>query len=192
MNEKTLVLLKPETIKRGIAGEIIQRFERAGIKIVGMKLVHVTRDFAKDHYLTTAEQLTRMGNNTVLDCKENNVDLVSVLGTEDPLKLGEMIWEWGINYLVSGPVVALVLEGIHVITNVRSMCGHTLPSKAAPGTIRGDYALDSAISANFAKRSIYNLIHASGNKEEAEREIKLWFKPEELVSYQRVHEQLYS
>lgn len=192
MIERTLVLLKPETVKRGLAGEIIHRFERSGIKIVGLKLTQVNRSFAKDHYLTTNEQLTRMGNNTLTDCKEHNIDVKSILGVDSALEIGQMIWEWGIDYLVSGPVIALVLEGTHAISNVRSMCGHTLPSKAAPGTIRGDYGLDSAISANYAKRSIYNLIHASGNKEEAEREINLWFKPEELFDYQRIHEHLYN
>ncbi len=192
MIQRSLVLLKPETVKRGISGEIIHRFERAGLKIVAMKMVQVEKEFAQDHYLADEDNLRAMGSKTLEDCKINDIDPIESMGTDDSLELGRSIWGFGVEYLSSGPVVAMVLEGPMAISNIRSMVGHTLPSKAQPGTIRRDLAIDSAISANARKRSIYNLVHASGNEEEAEREIKLWFKEREFVDYKRIHEDLYS
>jgi len=113
-------------------------------------------------------------------------------GSDDSLEIGRQIWEFSVEYLSSGPVIAIVFEGPMAISNIRSIVGHTLPSKADPGTIRRDFAIDSAISANARKRSIYNLVHASGNEEEAKKEIKLWFDDSEIVEYKRLHEDLYS
>lgn len=192
MIQRSLVLLKPETVKRGISGEIIHRFERAGLKIVGMKMVHVDKKFTEKHYKTTDENLKAMGQKTLDDCEVYDIDPIENMGTDDPKEIGRQIWNFGVEYLSSGPVIAIVFEGPMAITNIRSMVGHTLPSKAAPGTIRRDFAIDSAISANARKRSIYNLVHASGNEEEAENEIKLWFKDSELIEYKRLHEDLYS
>ncbi len=192
MIQRSLVILKPETIKRGISGEIINRLERAGLKIVGMKMVHADKEFVKKHYLTTDDNLKAMGNKTLEDCELNNIDPVDSMGTGDPLEIGRQIWEFSVEYLSSGPVVAIVFEGPMAISNIRSLLGHTFPSKAAPGTIRRDFALDSGITANARKRSVYNLAHASGNEEEAENEIKLWFKEDELFKYRRTHEDLYA
>jgi nucleoside-diphosphate kinase len=184
--------MKPDAVKRGIVGEILHRFERAGLKIVGMKLVSVTDELAEKHYLTNDTQVVGMGNKTLADCEKFGIDPLKAMGTNDPRKVGEMIWKWNLTFLKSGPVLAIVLEGAHAVENIRMMVGPTLPSIALPGTIRGDFALDSAISANARNRAIYNLVHASGTVDEAEREINLWFKPEELLSYRRVHEDLYS
>jgi nucleoside-diphosphate kinase len=191
MIEKSLVLMKPDAVKRGIVGEILQRFERMGLKIVGMKMLHPERAFVEKHYSTSDENLIVMGNKTLEDAKENKVDLMATLGTVDPLVIGKNIWGWSVDFLSSGPIIAMVLEGPHAIANIRAQVGHTLPLKSAPGTIRGDYGLDSSFSGNSRNRTIYNLVHASGNKVEAELEINLWFKPEEILPYKRVHEDLY-
>jgi nucleoside-diphosphate kinase len=96
-----------------------------------------------------------------------------------------------VDFLMSGPVLAIVFEGVNAVERIRSLVGDTIPAKAAPGTVRGDFSLDSALSANRRKRTVYNLIHASGSPEEATEEIKLWFKDSELLAYKRVHEDLY-
>ncbi len=192
MIERSLVLLKQDAIKRGITGEILHRFERAGLKIVGLKMLVPNDEMVKKHYLTTDKQLTGMGNNTVKDCEENNIDIIASMGTADPLEIGKLIWGYNVAFLKSGPVIAMVLEGPSAVLNIRAFVGHTVPFKAVPGTIRGDFALESAIAANSSKRNIYNLVHASGSVEEAEREIELWFSKDELVTYKRVHEDLYN
>lgn len=184
--------MKPDAVKRGIVGELLHRFERAGLKIVAMKMVKIDRELAEAHYLVTDENLAIMGNKTLVDCKENGIDVKENVGSTDPVVVGRQIWNWNVEFLISAPVIAMIFEGSRSIENIRSMVGHTLPLKAAPGTIRGDYSLESSIGANLRKRTIHNLVHASGNPEEAEREIKLWFKPEEFYSYRRIHEDLYS
>ncbi|MEK7595857.1 MAG: nucleoside-diphosphate kinase [Patescibacteria group bacterium] len=190
--EKTLVLLKTDAVQRGISGEIIHRFERAGLKIVGLKIVKPSHELAKKHYDASEEVLLRFGNNTLNDCKKFGIDLKANIGTESALEIGKIVWQWNVDFLKSGPVIALVLEGLHAIENVRMLCGTTIPFNAIPGSIRGDFSLDSAIGANVRKRTIYNLVHASGNPKEAEAEIKMWFKADELVGYKRTHEDLYN
>ena len=157
--EKTLVLLKTDAVERGLIGKIIERFENAGLKIIGMKMQWIDVDFAKKHY------------------------------TEDIAeRRGEHVREWLLQYITEGPVVAMVIEGLHAIETVRKIVGPTEPRTAAPGTIRGDFALHSYDFADDKKVSIRNLIHASGDKKDADYEIKLWFKSEELHSYETVHE----
>ena len=192
MIERSLVLMKPDAVQRGITGEIIMRLERMGLKIIGMKMLHPDPKFVEKHYLTTDKELTIIGERTLQDCEENDIDVVENVGTTDPVEIGRQVWNWNVGFLSSGPVAALVFEGPSAISNIRMQVGHALPGKSAPGTIRGDFGLDSSIGANSRKRTIYNLVHASGNKSDAEREIKLWFKEEELLDYRRVHEDLYS
>ena len=153
-NERSLVILKPDALDRGIVGEIITRFERVGMKIIGMKILVSEKDTAERHY------------------------------TEDLAKRrGEHVRNMMIEMLTSGPIVAMVLEGIDVVEVVRKMVGATEPKAAAPGTIRGDYAHVSYRFADEKKIGVFNLIHASSSPEEAETEINVWFKPEELVKH---------
>lgn len=152
--QRTLVLLKPDTLERGLVGEIIQRFEKVGLKIVGLKMIWPTEDTALKHY------------------------------TEDlAIRRGENVRKLMVDMLVSGPVVALALEGIEIVEQVRKMVGGTEPKTAAPGTIRGDYAHVSYKHADSKNAGIYNLIHASGTPEEAEQEIQVWFDPDELHEF---------
>ncbi|QQG44255.1 MAG: nucleoside-diphosphate kinase [Candidatus Roizmanbacteria bacterium] len=189
--EKTLVVLKPDAISRGLTGDVIKRFERAGLKIVGAKMHMVSREAAEKHYPDNRiEFLKGMGQKTLENYEKMGVDPVKELGTKDTLEIGKMIREWLIDYITSGPVIALVLEAPHAVELVRKICGHTLPLMSPPGTIRGDFAYDSSYLANTAKRAIKNLIHTSGSIEEAEFEVNLWFKPHELVSYERVEEKI--
>jgi len=187
--ERTLILVKPDGVKRGIVGDIIYRFEKAGLKIVGMKMVWVDKNLVDKHYPDSRTALLQgIGEKTIQSYKENGKDPVKELGTDDPMKIGKMVNDWNKDYLSAGPVVAIVFEGHHSILNVRRIVGHTFPSMANPGTIRGDYSLDNPVLANERKRPVRNIIHASGNKAEADYEIDLWFSKGELHSYIRADE----
>lgn len=186
--ERTLVLIKPDAVMRGLIGEVINRFEGRGLKILGMKMVYPTREHAAGHYSGSEEWLRGMGQKTLSSYAEHGFDTVAEMGTADPLEIGKILEQWNVEYLSGGPVVAIVLQGMHAIGTVRKICGNTIPVLAEPGTIRGDYSVDAATAANRDKRTVRNVVHASGNAEEAEAEIKHWFKPDELVSYKRADE----
>ena len=182
--ERTLVVIKPDGVKRALVGEIVTRFEKVGLKIIGMKLLSAEKMLLEKHYPEDREELwTGIGNKTLDNYKQYDIDPKESLGTADPLEIGKMVRVWLMDYVSSGPVLAIVLEAPHAVELVRKMAGHTLPLIAAPGTIRGDYAYDSSYLANSNKRAIENLLHASGTTDEAEYEIPLWFTKEELVSY---------
>jgi len=159
--ERTLVILKPDTVQRQVCGEIITRFEKVGLKIVGIKMIRPASDFAEKHYYDVKE---RHGEKVLNGLKE---------------------------YLGMGPVIAFVLEGPSVIEQVRKMVGKTEPFSSPPGTIRGDYSnmtYKRADDPTTPIKSVYNLIHASANEKDAEHEINLWFSDSELWSYKTVHE----
>lgn len=182
--ERTLVIFKPDAMQRGVIGEIIARFEKVGIKIVAVKLLTAHRELVEKHYPADRKELwVGIGNKTLDNYRDLEMDPTESLGTSDAAEIGKMVRVWLMDYLMEGPVLAMVLESAHAVELVRKMVGHTLPLLAAPGTIRGDYSFDSSYLANSNKRPIRNLLHASGNKEEADYEIPLWFTPEEIHSY---------
>ncbi len=183
IKERTLFLIKPDGVSRKIVGEIVQRVERMGFDIVASKLVKINRDIAEKHYPSTEEWKQKVGERTIEECEKNDIDIKKNMGTDNPLEIGKIVKEWNADLLCSGPVFAFVLEGYNAIERLRSLVGHTIPLKALPGTIRGDYSLDSAIVANLQKRTVYNTVHASGTIEEAKSEIDLWFTPEEILEY---------
>jgi len=189
-HERTLVLLKPDSVQRGLVGQILARFENVGLKIVGLKIVQPSRDFIANHYPNTEEWMRGMGDKTLANYKEQGKDPFKEVGTDDALKIGQMIVQWNIDYLSMGPIVALVLEGGHAIQVVRKLVGSTLPLNATPGTIRGDFSTASPAIANALRHSIHNMIHASSTTEEAEHEINHWFGAEGLVNYKRADEEL--
>jgi len=187
--ERSLVLVKPDGVKRGIVGDIISRFEKAGLKIVGMKMVWVDKNLVDKHYPDSRiEFLKGMGEKTLKSYKEYGKDPLKELGTDNALEIGKLVNQWNKEFITGGPVVAMVLEGNHAIDNIRRLVGATLPTFAAPGTIRGDYSVDSPVLANQRKRAVKNLIHASGEPAEAKFEIELWFSDTELHSYPRAEE----
>lgn len=190
IQQRTLVVIKADAVQRGIAGDIITRFEKTGLKIIAMKMFVPTEELANQHYpLSRTEFIEGMGNKTLDNYKDLGMDALADFGTEDPHEIGKLIQKWLVDFITSAPVVALVLEGPHAIELVRKICGFTLPIKANPGTIRGDYSFDSSSYANFAKRPIKNLVHASGSEEEAKFEVSLWFTDDELHDYHAVHQQ---
>lgn len=187
--EQTLVLIKPDGVQRGLIGEIIRRFERRGLKIIGLKMVHLDKEFAKKHYPVTEEWYNKVGKNTLDDCEKYGVCVEESMGTKEPIEIGKKVHQWNVDLLTSGPVVAMVLEGVHAIESTRKMAGETIPNLAQIGTIRGDFTGVSALSANIKGKAVYNLVHTSKNKEEAEEEIKLWFNKKELHDYKLPHQE---
>jgi nucleoside-diphosphate kinase len=156
MIEKTFVAVKPDGVKRGLVGECIRRFENAGLKIVGMKMIWVDKSFSQKHY---SEHVKKPFYKTLED------------------------------FITSGPVIGMVLEGVSAVTVVRKIVGPTEPHAALPGTIRGDYAHHTYHYTDGKGKAIMNLIHASGNKPDADKEISLWFAPDEIHSYKLNHEE---
>lgn len=160
--ERTLIVLKPDAVKRGIMGEIITRFERAGLKIVGAKMIAPDYDHFYHHYENISQMISRRGEKT---------------------------FKATLELMQSGPVLALILEGLEAASLVRKMVGDTEPRIAPPGTIRGDFAHMSFSHADAQGVGVPNLIHASGDAKEAEQEIAHWFSESEIFDYKTVHEQ---
>ncbi|MBR9701404.1 nucleoside-diphosphate kinase [Candidatus Pacearchaeota archaeon] len=164
--QRTLVLIKPDGVVRSLIGKIIMRFEDAGLKIVGMKMVWINEKFARKHYRADLDERYK----------------------EVEEKYGRNVRNELVRYIKEGPVIAFVLEGIDVIKVVRKITGSTYPNESPSGTIRGDFAHISKDFANANNVMVKNLIHASEDPEGAKIEIELWFSPEELHSYKTVHD----
>lgn len=187
--ERTVVLLKPDAVKRGIMGEIITRFEKCGLKVVAMKMVWVDEELVSKHYPTSrAEWVRKVGERTLQTYQEYGRDANEIIGTSDPDEIGKKVIKWLTDFLTSGPVLAMVLEGNHAVKAVRKMVGDTSPGLANPGTIRGDYSIDTTDLGNERQRPVNNIIHASGNPEEAQFEEELWFHKNEIHDYRRSDE----
>ncbi len=189
--ERSLVLIKPDAVYRGISGQIIDRFEKTGLKIVGLKIVNATKEQLDKHFPIHDESWLRgMGDKTLENYEIHGIDPMEELDASDPLEIGKIILGWNYEYLMSGPVIAIVLEGVRAISAVRKIIGHTLPTKAQPGTIRGDFSINSADYSNSEKCSCKNVVHASSNQEEADVECMVWFESGELVDYLRSDEKV--
>lgn len=191
LSERTLVLIKPDAVKRGLIGVICQRFEQTGLKIVACKMVFPTRKLLDGHFPKSEDWVRGMGEKTLETFREYGIDPVEILGTSDPFAIGQKIKEWNYHYLMLGPVVVLVLQGIHAVDTVRKLIGHTLPYKAAPGTIRGDFSINAPDLANVVRSACKNLVHTSGTTEEVKQEIANWFDQDELMTYERSDEFLH-
>ncbi len=159
--EQTLIIFKPDALQRGLVGEILTRFERVGLRIVGTKMLAPDSQHYYQHYEEIGKLKTRAG---------------------------EHIFDITLEMMGSGPVIAMVLEGVEAVSLVRKMVGGTEPKSAAPGTIRGDFSHMSYAYADNAKKGIPNLIHASGDPDEAKQEIMHWFSDPELYDYEALHE----
>jgi len=159
--ERTLVLFKPDAVQRGVVGEIMTRFERVGLKIVGTKMITPTREHFYKHYEEIGQVITRRGEKVF-----NNV----------------------IDTMIEGPIIAMVLEGIEAVELVRKLVGSTEPKSSAPGTIRGDFSHMSYGYGDAQDKAIPNLIHASGDESDAAQEIPHWFSEDELYDYSVLNE----
>jgi nucleoside-diphosphate kinase len=188
--EKTVLLIKPDGVKRGLIGEIISRIEKRGLKIIALQMFWATKEQIDGHYPKDENWIRRLGEKTLKNYQEYGFDAKKELGTENPLEIGKMVRGWLIDYLTSGPMVKMVIKGIHAISMVRKIVGESMPSQAEMGTIRGDFSVDDATAANRDKRAIHNLVHASENEKEAEHELQFWFAPEEIHDYKRAEEDI--
>lgn len=188
--EKTCVLIKPDGVKRGLIGEVISRIESRGLKIIAAKMLWPSKKFIDQHYPKDYNWIRRLGENALKSFEKYNMDVKKSLGTADPDKIGLEVRNWLLEYMTSGPILAMVVKGIHAIDMVRKICGPTIPAFAEMGTIRGDYSVDAPTAANTDKRAIHNLVHASETAKEAENEIKHWFSQKEIHDYKRAEEDI--
>lgn len=184
--ERTLVVIKPDGIQRSLMGEILGRFERIGLKLVGAKFFVPDDEFVEKHYLLDPEWKKNVGEKAIASYKKKGETPPST----DPIEVGDRVVAGLKKYLTSGPVFAMVWQGAHAVEIVRKVTGGTEPRSTDVGTIRGDFVLDSYQMADTDGRAVRNLIHASGSVDEAKQEIPLWFSDGELVEYRLVQEQI--
>lgn len=184
--ERTLVIAKPDALQRGLLGEIIKRHEQVGLKLIAIKMLVADAGHVEAHYTLDPEWRRVTGEKTIAGYKDKGMTPPS----EDPFEITGKILEGLKKYMVAGPIVAMIWEGAHAVKIVRKLVGSTEPLSSAPGTIRGDYVLDSYQMADTDSRAVRNLIHASGSPAEAEAEIKHWFKPEEIATYRLMQENI--
>jgi len=183
--EKTFVILKPDTIQRGLVGEMIKRFESAGLKMVAMKLTMAQEEMLWTHYNKDEAWFQKKGEQTI----KNRQDLGMPIEKE-AAEYGRDIIRALVKFMSCGPIVPMIFEGNQAVAVVKKIVGGTEPTTSDVGTIRGDLTLDSYELANRDERAVRNLVHCSDEVTEAEREISLWFKPEEILSYRLVAEQI--
>lgn len=190
--EQTFCMIKPDGVMRGLVGEIIHRIEKAGLKVVAMKMLVPTEEMIRAHYPASDEAWVNRLGQKGLSGFENLPQAApkDILGTDDTMTIGKSVVEALVQYMQSGPVVAMIVEGIQAVDMVRKLAGHTLPYKADVGTIRGDFSVDSPSVANTEKRSIHNLFHASETAAEASSEIKLWFAGDTIHDYDLGNDQV--
>lgn len=175
MEQRTFVMVKPDGVSRGLIGEIVSTFERAGLRLTRLELRRATAEIADKHYLSTDEWLSTAGQRATRGLEEAGLNPLDVLGTNDPMMIGKIIKERLVEFICSGDVVVMIIEGNLAVSNVRRLIGSTLPTQADPSTLRGRYCVDSPDLSFAERRPVLNLVHASGNVEEAEYEINLWF-----------------
>jgi nucleoside-diphosphate kinase len=183
--EKTFVLIKPDGVRKGLIGEIIKRFEQRDLKIVALEMFEASRKEIDDHYPKDEKWISRLGEKTTATYQKYGHDPKRDFGSTDLMKIGKIVRSWLVDFMSSAPMVKIVVQGVHAVDMVRKIAGPTMPYLADMGTIRGDYSVDSAISANIERRAVFNLVHASETPEEAKHEIEHWFGKKGVFTYKR-------
>lgn len=185
-SERTLVIIKPDGVQRSLIGEVIKRYERVGLKLIGIKMVHAPAQMVEQHYTLDPQWRRVAGEKTIKGYRDKGL----IPPSEDPFEItGAILKKLG-SYMSSGPVVCMIWQGPHAVAVVRKLTGSTEPLASDVGTIRGDYMIDSYEVSDKEQRSIRNIVHASGSVAEAEQEITHWFDASEIVEYPLVQEQL--
>jgi len=184
--EKTLVLIKPDGVQRGLIGEVIKRYETCGLKLVALKMVIPTKEMALKHYSTDPDWAIKTGTKSFEAYEKQGRPLPG----KDPVEFAEGIRRKLLDFMSSGPVVAMVWQGTGAVAIVRKITGSTEPLSSAPGTIRGDYTIDSYSAADTDSRAVRNIIHSSGSVDEAKAEIDVWFTKQEILSYRLSNEEI--
>jgi nucleoside-diphosphate kinase len=186
--ERTLVIIKPDGLQRTLVGEIIKRYERVGLKLIALKMLIPTEEMATKHYYEVGGDawLEEVGRKAAASYEKK--------GLKSPFPTfkdnGIAIMKANAKYLSSGPVVAMIWQGNQAAALVRKITGGTEPLSSDMGTIRGDFTLDTYQMADLDQRSIRNLIHASGNPEEAGKEIPIWFNENEILNYNNIQDKI--
>lgn len=184
--EQTLVIVKPDGVQRGLIGEVIKRYEQCGLKLVGLKMLIPNKDTVLQHYSIDPEWATKTGNKTFASYKEKGLPMPG----NSPEEFAESVRKNLMTFMSSGPVVSMVWQGVGAVAVVRKITGSTEPLTSAPGTIRGDYTIDSYTLSNIDDRAVRNIIHSSGSVEEATKEIPIWFDKEEILNYRLISEEI--
>lgn len=183
--ERSLVLLKPDTVQRSLVGEVIKRFENTGLKIAAMKMIVPTEAQLLTHYNKDDAWYQRKGEGIVKELEQQGKPI-----EKEPIEYGKDIIRTIVRYMTAAPVVAMIMEGNKAVSVVTKIVGTTEPATSDVGTIRGDYTVDSYFHATFENRAVRNLVHQSESPEEAEREIAIWFKDEEIMNYVTAQERI--
>lgn len=183
--ERTLVILKPDTIQRSLIGEVIRRFERTGLKFTAMKMAKATEAQLLTHYNKTDEWFLKKGNRIIDDLNTHGLPV-----EKEAIEYGRDIIRTIVHYMTAAPVIMMIIEGNEAVKVVTKLVGSTEPSTSDVGTIRGDYTVDSYGHSSYENRAVRNLIHCSESPEEAEREIAIWFKEEEIMDYVTAQERI--
>ena len=183
--QKTLVLIKPDGVQRSLIGEFISRFERVGLKIIGLKIFIPTQEQIQEQYGPSEQEIEALGKRSIEAQRKKGIEAKMA-----PLEQGKAIIGRLKKFMLSGPIIAIILQGNQAIEIVKKLVGSTEPLNSDIGTIRGDYTLDSYEIADADKRAVRNLIHRSATLEEAEKEIAIWFKPHEILDYNLISEKI--
>lgn len=183
--ERTFVILKPDTVQRSLIGEVIRRFEHAGLKCSAMKMFVPQEEQLIQHYNKSDEWFLKKGTNVINDLMAQGLPI-----EKEPMEYGRDIIRTIVKYMTAAPVVAMVWEGNQAVAVVTKIVGTTEPSTSDVGTLRGDYTIDSYGHASFENRAVRNLVHCSDAVSEAEREIQIWFKENEIMKYTTAQERI--
>jgi nucleoside-diphosphate kinase len=191
MAERTLIIIKPDALKRGLVGKVIETFENVGLKLMAAKMLQPNKQVIKNHYPGTTEWIKEMGEKTLASFKQSGNNVINMFKTEDPNKLGQFVYERLIKYWMEGPIVVMVWQGPNAIMVARKLRGHTIPALADPGTLHAQFSFDSSPLSASLDRVVKTFVHASGSIEESKREIDYWFPKLEFKDYQREVDSLY-
>ncbi len=183
--ERSLVLLKPDSVQRSLVGEIIKRFEQTGLKITAMKMIVPSEAQLLEHYNKDDDWYERKGKGIVEELAQQGKEV-----DKEAIEYGKDIIRTIVHYMTAAPVVAMVLEGNKAVAVVSKIVGSTEPATSDVGTIRGDYTVDSYFHATYENRAVRNLVHQSESPEEAEREIAIWFDDKEMMKYTSAQERI--
>lgn len=184
--ERTFVIIKPDGIQRTLIGEIVRRYERTGLKLVALKMAIPDEKTVVKHYTVDPDWIRKVGEKSILSYEKKGL----VAPFKDPEECGRAVLGRLKKYLTTGPVIAMIWQGNKAVGIIRKLTGGTEPLTSDVGTIRGDLTVDSYDMSDLDDRAIRNLIHASGSVEEAEKEIDIWFKKDEIFNYNLVLEKM--
>lgn len=183
--QRTFVILKPDTVQRGLIGETLKRIERTGLKMIGLKMVIAGDDQCWKHYNKDEEWFLKKGQLVLENRQQAGLPI-----EKEAIDYGRDIISALVKFMTCGPVIVAAFEGNQAVAIVKKIVGGTEPTTSDVGTIRGDFTLDSYELSNLDERAVRNLVHCSDSPEEAEREIELWFEKEELLSYRLIADQI--